>query len=93
MLEKVRAYIGRELMIGLRPEDMHLAEAGPDTLPAKVEVVEPVGNEAFLNLGCGGCDLVLRLPPFHLPAPGETVHLSYAAERMHFFDRQSELRL
>jgi multiple sugar transport system ATP-binding protein len=93
MLEKVRAYIGRELMIGLRPEDMHLAEAGPDTLLAKVEVVEPVGNEAFLNLGCGGCDLVLRLPPFHLPAPGETVHLSYAAERMHFFDRQSELRL
>ena len=93
MLEKVRGYLGRELIVGLRPEDMHLAEAGPDTLSAKVEVVEPVGNEAFLNLGCGGCDLVLRLPPFHLPAPGDTVHLSYAAERMHFFDRESELRL
>ncbi|MEH6413989.1 ABC transporter ATP-binding protein [Pseudomonas sp. CGJS7] len=93
MREKVLAYLGRELMVGLRPEDMHLAEAGANTLPAKVEVVEPVGNEAFLNLGCGGCDLVLRLPPFHLPQPGDTVHLSYAAERMHFFDRQSELRL
>ncbi|QWP75137.1 sn-glycerol-3-phosphate ABC transporter ATP-binding protein UgpC [Lysobacter sp. K5869] len=93
LLEKVRGYVGRELMIGLRPEDMHLAEAGPDTLPAKVEVVEPVGNEAFLNLGCGGCDLVVRLPPFHLPQAGDTVHLSYAAERMHFFDRESELRL
>ncbi|MGO1069087.1 ABC transporter ATP-binding protein [Lysobacter sp. CA199] len=93
MLEKVRGYLGRELMVGLRPEDMHLAPAGPGTLPAKVEVVEPVGNEAFLNLGCGGCDLVLRLPPFHLPGPGDTVHLSYQAERMHFFDRESELRL
>jgi len=92
-LEKVRGYIGRELMVGLRPEDLHLADAGPDTVPAKVEVVEPVGNEAFLNLGCGGCDLVLRLPPFHLPQVGDTVHLSYAAERMHFFDRESELRL
>ncbi|ROU05916.1 ABC transporter ATP-binding protein [Lysobacter enzymogenes] len=93
LLEKVRGYLGRELMVGLRPEDMHLADAGPDTLPAKVEVVEPVGNEAFLNLGCGGCDLVVRLPPFDLPKAGETVHLSYAAERMHFFDRDSELRL
>ncbi|MFK3649798.1 ABC transporter ATP-binding protein [Lysobacter enzymogenes] len=93
LLEKVRGYIGRELMVGLRPEDMHLADAGPDTVPAKVEVVEPVGNEAFLNLGCGGCDLVVRLPPFHLPRAGDTVHLSYAAERMHFFDRESELRL
>lgn len=91
--EKVRAYVGRELTIGLRPEDMHLAEAGPDTLPAQVEVVEPVGNEAFLNLGCGGCDLVVRLPPFDLPRAGDTVHLSYVAERMHFFDRESELRL
>ncbi|QQP97377.1 ABC transporter ATP-binding protein [Lysobacter enzymogenes] len=93
LLEKVRGYIGRELMVGLRPEDMHLADAGSDTVPAKVEVVEPVGNEAFLNLGCGGCDLVVRLPPFHLPRAGDTVHLSYAAERMHFFDRESELRL
>lgn len=93
LLEKVRAYLGRELMIGLRPEDMHPADAGPDTLPAKVEVVEPVGNEAFLNLGCGGCDLVVRLPPFHLPKVGDTVHLAYSAERMHFFDRESELRL
>jgi multiple sugar transport system ATP-binding protein len=93
LLEKVRGYLGRELVVGLRPEDLHLADAGPDTVPAKVEVVEPVGNEAFLNLGCGGCDLVVRLPPFNLPQVGDTVHLSYAAERMHFFDRESELRL
>ena len=92
-LEKVRGYLGRELIVGLRPEDMHLAEAGPHTVPAQVEVVEPVGNEAFLNLSCGGSDLVLRLPPFDLPKVGDTVHLSYAAERMHFFDRESELRL
>ena len=56
-------------------------------------VVEPVGNEAFLNLGCGGCDLVLRLPPYDLPAPGDTVHLGYAPERMHYFDPETELNL
>ncbi|MFC3549653.1 ABC transporter ATP-binding protein [Lysobacter cavernae] len=89
----VQGYVGRQLTVGLRPEDMHLAPAGPDRLPARVEMVEPVGNEAFLNLGCGGCDLVIRLPPYGLPAVGDTVHLGYVPERMHFFDPASELRL
>ncbi|HEX7801324.1 MAG TPA: sn-glycerol-3-phosphate ABC transporter ATP-binding protein UgpC [Pseudoxanthomonas sp.] len=89
MQSALRAYVGRQLTVGLRPEDMHLGPASPDSLPAKVEVVEPVGNEAFLNLGCGGCDLVIRLPPYHLPAVGDQVHLGYAAERMHFFDSET----
>lgn len=91
--ESVRGYLGRRLTVGLRPEDMHLAEAAPERLSARVEVVEPVGNEAFLNLGCGGCDLVLRLPPYDLPAPGDTVHLGYAPERMHYFDPETERSL
>ncbi|MET0717616.1 MAG: sn-glycerol-3-phosphate ABC transporter ATP-binding protein UgpC [Pseudoxanthomonas sp.] len=86
MESALQAYVGKQLTIGLRPEDMHLGPPGPDTLPAKVEVVEPVGNEAFLNLGCGGCDLVIRLSPYSLPAVGEQVHLGYVPERMHFFD-------
>ena len=90
---QVRGYLGRRLMVGLRPEDLRLAAPGPHTLAARVEVVEPVGNEAFLNLDGGGCELVVRLPPFDLPALGDTVHVSYVAERMHFFDPDSELRL
>lgn len=93
MQSALQAYVGRQLTIGLRPEDMHLGPASADSLPAKVEVVEPVGNEAFLNLGCGGCDLVIRLPPYHLPAVSDQVHLGYAAERMHFFDQDSGTRI
>ncbi|RDZ28362.1 ABC transporter ATP-binding protein [Lysobacter silvisoli] len=91
--ETVRGYLGRQLTVGLRPEDMHLAQAAPERLPARVEAVEPVGNEAFLNLGCGGCELVVRLPPYDLPVAGDTVHLGYDAQRMHYFDPESELNL
>ena len=86
-------YVGKQLTIGLRPEDMHLGPPNPGSLPARIEVVEPVGNEAFLNLGCGGCDLVIRLSPYDLPAVGDQVHLGYVAERMHFFDSDSGLRI
>jgi multiple sugar transport system ATP-binding protein len=94
MRTRLRAWVGRELTVGLRPEDMHLGGAGaPACLPAKVEAVEPVGNEAFISLGWGGCDLVVRLPPYDLPKAGDTVHLGYAAERMHFFDSATGQRI
>ena len=93
MAERVRGYLGRQLTVGLRPEDMHLAEPGPGHLAATVEAVEPVGNEAFLDLDCGGCELVLRLAPRNLPSAGDTVHLGYVAERMHYFDPESGVSL
>lgn len=93
MAAALQSYVGKQLTIGLRPEDMHLGPPGAGRLPAKVEVVEPVGNEAFLNLGCGGCDLVIRLPPYDLPAVGGQVYLGYVSERMHFFDPDSGIRI
>ncbi len=89
----LQPYLGKALVVGLRPEDMQLAPDGAGKLPAIVEAVEPVGNETFLNLGCGGCELVVRLPPRGLPEPGERVGLDYAPERMHFFDPDSEARI
>ena len=94
MAALLQAQVGRQLTVGLRPEDMHLgADGDGPRLPATVEAVEPVGNEAFINLGCGGCDLVIRLPPYHLPQPGDRVFLGYVPERMHFFDTESGVRL
>jgi multiple sugar transport system ATP-binding protein len=89
----LQAYVGKQLTVGLRPEDMRLGATGPGSLRATVEVVEPVGNEAFLNLGCGGCDLVVRLPPYDLPEVGQQVQLGYVPERMHFFDTDSGFRI
>jgi len=86
--ERVRGYVGKSLTVGLRPEDFSLAAPGPGHLQAKVETVEPVGNEAFLNLDCGGSELVVRLPPRSLPKVGDVVHLGHNPEHMHYFDRE-----
>jgi multiple sugar transport system ATP-binding protein len=91
---KLRGHLDREIIVGLRPEHLHVARDGDGaTLPARVEAVEPVGNEAFLNLGCGSCDLVVRMPPHDLPGAGDDIRLGYDAARMHFFERESELRI
>jgi multiple sugar transport system ATP-binding protein len=91
----LRAHEGRPLVVGLRPEDMHVAvDGGGARVPARVEAVEPVGNEAFVNLRRGdGEEIVLRLPPHGLPTPGETVQLGCDAARMHFFEPESGARI
>src|SRR5678815_5345432 len=54
----------REVTVGIRPEDLQPAAAGSATAFAPdVEVVEPVGNEIFVNLRLGAQALVARLSP------------------------------
>jgi multiple sugar transport system ATP-binding protein len=109
----MRDYAGREVVIGLRPEDMRPVAGSGDgaateepgereggragerkcSILARLEYVEPVGNEIFLNLRFGGCDLVSRVPPMPLPEPGRMIHLGYQTAALHCFDAQSGLRI
>jgi multiple sugar transport system ATP-binding protein len=97
----VRDYVEREVVIGLRPEDLRpvAGDGKPDgdgsatTLSARLEYVEPVGNEMFLNLRFGGCDLVSRVPPMSLPEPGATIQFSVPSAVLHCFDAKSGLRI
>ena len=80
---------GRPLVLGVRPEHLRRAEpgdAGGGAFDALVEVVEPVGNEVFVNLRLGDAALVARLPPGTLPRPGESLLLRVAVEHAHVFD-------
>ncbi|HZP64707.1 MAG TPA: sn-glycerol-3-phosphate ABC transporter ATP-binding protein UgpC [Rudaea sp.] len=85
----------REVVAGIRPEDLHPLEgrASGHALTAQLEVVEPVGNEIFLNLRCPAGEIVVRTPPRALPEPGSTVALGYAPAALHFFDAKTEQRL
>jgi multiple sugar transport system ATP-binding protein len=89
------AKVGDELIVGLRPEDLIPAAPGQDgaTLDARLELVEPVGNEMFLNMRVGEHDVVARVPPQETPAIGSQVRLGFRPGRMHLFDPASELRL
>ena len=88
--EVPQAWLGRRVAMGVRPE--HLLPAG-EGLQARVEVVEPVGSEAFLHLDSGGRALVSRLAPQALPAPGTDLHLRADPAHLHFFDPADGMRL
>jgi len=88
--------LNKEIIAGIRPEDLRpvaaTASVGP-SLSAQLDVVEPVGNEVFLNLSCGGAEIVARTPPGNLPEPGSQLSLAYAPMALHFFDAKTEQRI
>ena len=80
------ADVSRATHLGVRPEHLLQADAGTAAFAPLVEVVEPVGNEVFVNLRHDGRTLVARLPPGTLPVPGETLPLQLSPTGLHFFD-------
>ena len=84
----------REVVIGLRPESLDLAEDG---LPGRVEVVEELGADAYAfcvaQLPGGEVRLVARADARHPPANGDRVGLRPRLEEAHVFDSVSGARL
>ena len=85
-------WLGRELVVGVRPEHLQPA-AGNASFRARVEGLEPVGNEIFVNLLYGGQALVIRVAPQALPALGEAMAVAVVSAALHFFDPSSGKRI
>jgi sn-glycerol 3-phosphate transport system ATP-binding protein len=78
-------------LLGVRPEEIELAESG---LPARVAAAEFLGAETVLacTIGDAGEALQARLPGHRAVAPGTILHLRLPPAR-HFFDAATGRRL
>ncbi len=78
------------MTLGVRPEDLRIASgasaAGAPSITATVDVVEPLGNEAFLHLRAGERALVARVDADSSVRVGDRVTLSLDPRKLHFFD-------
>jgi multiple sugar transport system ATP-binding protein len=94
----VRSAVGREVIFGIRPEDIHHPsdrENAPDHQRAKVavEVVEPLGSEQFVYLRSGNQEFTSRMSARASLTPGNNVDVVFDTEKMHVFDKQTEMAL
>ncbi len=84
-------YADREVIFGVRPEDIHnplFAPPGIHAAPveAKVDVTELMGNEIYLYLVSGKHDFVARVDPRTRFTIGEKVQIVFNMENFHIFD-------
>ncbi len=90
-VERMRAYKGQTVTVGVRPEDMHIETGeGRTGFDAIVEVVEPLGSEILLDVKVGNTVMVARVDPTVRAKVGEKLRLNVHPDRLHFFDAKTE---
>ena len=90
---RLMPYAGSDVTMGIRPEDLRVANGSdPPGLcfEAVVEVVEKLGSEILLDLQVGAQTMVAAVEPTVRAQRGDKVRLALRSDRLHFFDTRSE---
>src|SRR6185436_1188095 len=77
---------GAPVSVGIRPEQFELGASG---IPARVELVEPLGSETLVHWTSDVGRLVSRVTAGPVPAPGESGLLGAKPDRILLFDAKS----
>ncbi len=96
--QKLAPHLGKEIIFGIRPEDVHDRELAPPGIAAapvraRVDVTELMGNEVFLYLLTGKQQFIARVDPRTKARMGHEVEVVMNMANMHAFDPRTELSL
>ena len=97
-LLKEKGYSSKEVIMGIRPEDISASilaeEAYPEAqIEAEVTVSELLGAETMLYLKAGDAELVSRVEARDFRQPGEKITVTLNLNKAHFFDKDTEVRI
>ncbi len=92
---EVRSYLGREVVFGIRPEDIRTTEMVPEPAPettftARVRVRELLGDELIVYADCADQEIIAKLDPHVHVNVGDEVTFVAMMEHMHLFDPETE---
>ena len=96
MPSAMNAYIGGEVIAGLRAEAVNLARAGmvagqtERAFDARVEVIEPTGADTLVVLDLGGNEFTVRLEPDVSLKPGQDARFFVDLANLVCFDPKTE---
>ncbi|ENN86731.1 putative ABC transporter ATP-binding protein Y4oS [Rhizobium freirei PRF 81] len=82
---------GREVVLGIRPEDISFASEGGVT--ATVMVVEPTGSETHVELELEGREATWVMRERAELVPGQKIKVSFKTSNLHFFAQDTRQRL
>lgn len=93
--KKLAPYRDREVILGIRPEDIYdkifAQDARPEfTITATVEVVEPMGSEIYLHLNAGNNNFVARVSNQDTATVNQDLQIVFDMSKAHFFDIRTQ---
>ncbi len=89
-------YVGKEVVFGIRPEDIHDEEMFVETskgsiIEATIRVYELLGAEVYLYFDINDMSFTARVNPRTTARPGDTVKFALDTSKIHIFDKETEL--
>jgi multiple sugar transport system ATP-binding protein len=86
---KEKGYIGKTVVMGIRPENISDDENG--AMASTVNVYELLGAEVFLYFTLGGTQITARVNPHTTARAGSQIKFNFDMDKTHFFDKESEV--
>ena len=92
---KISPYEGKEVIVGIRPEDLHadnefFSLPGYGALSVVVELAEMMGSEILLYGAANGKTVIAKVSVENRYVAGESVKLAANCKKMHIFDKETE---
>ena len=92
--EVLKNYVGKELLVGVRPEDLDFTTTPVENnMVAKVVVIEPLGAETQLHINTGSHTFTTKNDPTITVKVGDEVNFTPRMDKLHFFDLETERSL
>jgi multiple sugar transport system ATP-binding protein len=93
--KRLTPFIGRKVYFGIRPEHINCLPAFDAAAPAsgvraKIEVLEPMGNETFVYIRLDQDTITARIAPHNELVPGHDCFLTFDLNHAHFFDTEND---
>jgi multiple sugar transport system ATP-binding protein len=93
--EALEHYMDQDILIGIRPEHIHVSESSPPVqyriaeVKAGLDVAQFTGSEVFLHARIQDHTIVVRTHRQSMPASGQAIRLSFDLAKLHFFRLKS----
>jgi multiple sugar transport system ATP-binding protein len=91
--QRLRGHVGRDITLGVRPEDLTVAGADDLDHPcfdAVIEVVEQLGSEILLDMKVGDGVMVASIEPTARVKVRDRLRVAMRPSRLHVFDAKTE---
>lgn len=89
----LNSYQGKEILVGIRPEDLIYGEATPNTFATTIEIVEYMGSETVVHAYLAQQNFIAKLETSTHLVQGNEIVFSINFNKAHFFDKASGDRI
>jgi len=88
---KEKGYVGKEVIFGIRPEDIDEGTAAENVITEEVDMYELLGSDVILYFYIGDAKFTAIVDPATATRTGDTTSFVVDVEKMHIFDKETEM--